>query len=63
MKVGPWNGSSKNATNSIKPFQKAGVKKTVKILKKKIGYNLSFFITQIMINTQIKDKYYIFQVK
>ncbi|HDV5861429.1 TPA: hypothetical protein RJE17_001831 [Staphylococcus aureus] len=27
MKVGPWNGSSKNATNSIKPFQKGNIVK------------------------------------
>ncbi len=34
VNVGPWNGNPKNATNSIKPLQKDGVKQTVKILKK-----------------------------
>ena len=34
VNVGPWNGIPKNATNSIKPLQKDGVKQTVKILKK-----------------------------
>ncbi|WP_211022075.1 hypothetical protein [Staphylococcus aureus] len=47
VNVGPWNGIPKNATNSIKPLQKDGVKQTVKILKKRIKKR----------KTQIKDKY------